>query len=168
VNRDVALGGVALALAVVYYLMARAIPSSFLADAVGPQGLPQVYAYVLAGLSILLIVRSLGRRESPEKGSGVFSAKSSEKTPDSFSDERASAWRVAGLLGIGAVYVAIVSWLGYTISLAALMIATTYYQGGGISRRSVAIAVSGAVALWLLFVVLLGISQPPGFWPTFF
>ncbi len=167
-NRDVALGGVALALAVVYYLMARAIPSSFLADAVGPQG----YAYVLAGLSILLIVRSLGRRESaeksPEKGSGVFSAKSPEKTPDPFSDERASAWRVAGLLGIGAVYVAIVSWLGYTISLAALMIATTYYQGGGITRRSVVIAVSGAVALWLLFVVLLGIPQPSGFWPAFF
>jgi len=168
VNRDVALGGVALALAVVYYLMARAIPSSFLADAVGPQGLPQVYAYVLAGLSILLIVRSLGRRELPEKGSGDFSAKSPEKTPDPFSSERASAWRVAGLLGIGAVYVAIVSWVGYTIALAALMIATTYYQGGGLNRRSVVIAVSGAVALWLLFVVLLGIQQPPGFWPAFF
>jgi hypothetical protein len=157
VNRDVALGGVALALAVVYYLMARAIPSSFLADAVGPQGLPQVYAFVLAGLSILLIVRSLGRREVRDKG-----------TPDPISSERTKVWRVAGLLGIGAVYVAIVSWLGYIISLAALMVATTYYQGGGVNRRSVVIAVSGAIALWLLFVVLLRIPQPPGFWPAFF
>jgi hypothetical protein len=159
VNRDVALGGVALALAVVYYLMARAIPPSFLADAVGPQGLPQVYAFVLGGLSILLIVKSLGR----EKG---FSRTPSEKTPDPFSAR--NVWRVAGLLGIGAVYVAIVSWLGYTISLAVLMVATTYYQGGGVNRRSVVIAVSGAIALWLLFVVLLGIQQPPGFWPVFF
>jgi putative tricarboxylic transport membrane protein len=155
VNRDVALGGVALALAVAYYLMARAIPSSVLADAVGPQGLPQVYAFVLAGLSILLILRSLGRREVRTKESA-----------DPFSREH--VWRVAGLLGIGAVYVAIVSWVGYTISLAALMVATTYYQGGGCNRRSVVIAVSGAIALWLLFVVILRIPQPPGLWPAFF
>ena len=152
-NRDVAFGGAALALAVAYYLMARAIPASFLSDAVGPQGLPQVYAFVLAGLSILLIARSLGRRQAGE----VRPARLSPKIR-----------RVAGLLSIGAAYVAIVSWLGYLLSVAALIVATTYYQGGDVNRRSIAIAVSGALALWLLFVVLLRIPQPPGFWPTFF
>jgi len=30
------------------------------------------------------------------------------------------------------------------------------------------LAVSGAIALWLLFVVILRIPQPPGLWPAFF
>ena len=164
-NRDVALGGVALALAVVYYLMARAIPSSFLADAVGPQGLPQVYA-VRARRVVDASDRQVARSpRGSERGRASFPRRHRKRLP--FAPRRRSgAW--PGLLGIGAVYVAIVPWLGYTISLAALMIATTYYQGGGVNRRSVVIAVSGAIALWLLFVVLLRIPQPPGFWPAFF
>jgi putative tricarboxylic transport membrane protein len=154
VNRDAALGGVTLALAVGYYLMAAAIPSSLLADAVGPQGLPRIYAVVLAALSLILLVKSLGRGAvAPEKAG-----------PDASSH----AWRVAGLLGIGVIYVIVVPWLGYMLSLAGLIVATTYYQGGTINRRVVAVALSGAFALWLLFVMVLGIPQPAGLWPAFF
>ncbi len=48
-----------LALAIGYYLLAAQIPESQLADAVGPQGLPRIYAYVLGGLSLVLIARAL-------------------------------------------------------------------------------------------------------------
>ena len=74
--------------------------------------------------------------------------------------------RVSGLLLSGAVYIAIVPWLGYVLSLAALIFATTYFQGGGLSRRVALVALSGAVCLWILFVWLLGIPHPPGVWPT--
>ena len=72
------------------------------------------------------------------------------------------------MIVIGAVYLVVVSWLGYLVSLAALIAATTYYQGGGMSGRVVVVAVSGGVLFWLLFVAILGIQHPPGFWPSLF
>ena len=42
----------ALALAAGYFLLAAAIPESQLADAVGPQGLPRIYAFLLGALSL--------------------------------------------------------------------------------------------------------------------
>ena len=59
VNRDLVFGSAMLALAVGYYLLAAQIPESQLADAVGPQGLPKIYADVLGGLSLVLIARAL-------------------------------------------------------------------------------------------------------------
>ena len=50
--------------------------------------------------------------------------------------------------------------------IAALILATTYYQGGTINRYVAVVAISGAVFFWLLFVVLMRIPQPPGWWPS--
>jgi hypothetical protein len=72
--------------------------------------------------------------------------------------------RVAGLLLIGVLYVVLVPWLGYVVSIAALIAATTYYQGGRLNRQVALIAVGGATFLWLLFVQVLGIAQPAGAW----
>jgi putative tricarboxylic transport membrane protein len=157
-NRDLVFGSAAFALAVGYYLMAAMIPASLLADAVGPQGLPKTYAVLLAGLSLALIVRSLASR----------SARQVRPKPDSTvsPDQGSALWRVAGLLAIGAAYVVVVPWLGYMLSLASLIMATTYYQGGAWNRQVAAVAVSGAIVFWLLFVMLLGIPQPAGFWPS--
>lgn len=159
-SRDFALGGAAFALAAGYYLLAATIPSSLLADDVGPQGLPKMYAAVLAGLSILLMIRS-GRRRPIAPPPPIAAA-------DSGIDWRSQIWRVAGLLGIGVVYVAVVPTAGYLVSIAALIAVTTYYQGGVVNRYVLGVAVSGAVFLWLIFVVLLGIPQPPGWWPALF
>jgi putative tricarboxylic transport membrane protein len=185
-TRDLVFGGAAFALAVGYYLLAVTIPTSLLADAIGPQGLPKAYAVLLAGLSLVLVIRSVPHavRLKPDTTS---------KPPDTASEpivrsvrlqpdiesadsrepaiERHTRWRVAGLLAIGIAYVIVVPWLGYMLSLAALIMATTYYQGGAlvVMKRQVAvIAVSGAVVFWLLFVMLLGIPQPAGLWPSLF
>ena len=72
------------------------------------------------------------------------------------------------MIVIGAVYIVAVPWLGYLVSLAALIAATTYYQGGGMNRRVAIVAVSGALLFWLLFVAILGIPHPAGFWPSLF
>ena len=53
----------------------------------------------------------------------------------------ACSWRVAGMLGMGIVYIVVVPWLGYILSIAALILATTYYQGGAINRQVAMVAV---------------------------
>jgi hypothetical protein len=76
--------------------------------------------------------------------------------------------RVAGMLGIGTLYLVVVPWLGYVLSLTGLIAATTYYQGGGLNARVAVVALSGAVFFWVLFVAVLGISHPAGIWPSLF
>jgi putative tricarboxylic transport membrane protein len=148
VNRDLVFGAACLAVAAGYYLMASAIPESALSDTVGPQGLPQTYAIVLGALSLVLIARSA--RQSP-----------AESRPRSLV-------RVGGMLLIGVLYLAVVPWLGYVLSLTGLIAATTYYQGGGLSPRVALVSLSGAVFFWVLFVAVLGIPHPPGIWPSLF
>lgn len=152
VSRDLMFGAVCLALSIGYYMLAAAIPESALSDTVGAQGLPQTYAIVLAVLSLMLIVRSIARARAGEPRA----------------THRSPAIRVAGMLGIGIVYLIAVPWLGYVLALAALIAATTYYQGGGLNRRVAVVALSGALLFWVLFVAVLGIPHPPGIWPSLF
>ena len=136
-----------LAVAGGYYAAATLIPESQLADAVGPQGLPKTYAIVLAALSLMLIVTSAA------------------SAPD---QQRYALGRVGGMLLIGVIYIIAAPWIGYIPSIAALILVTIYYQGGAINRRVALVSVSGAVFFWLLFVFVLGIPQPAGFWPSLF
>ena len=155
---DLALGVAMLALAAGYYAAATAMPETLLADAVGPQGLPKVYASVMAGLSVILIVGSRVRKDPAYRTT-------EDRRPETA--DRSRMWRVAGMLLIGVLYVALVPRLGYLVSIAALIAATTYYQGGGITRRVALVACSGALFFWVLFVWVLRIPQPAGVWPSF-
>jgi putative tricarboxylic transport membrane protein len=154
-DKDVLFGTATLVLSGAYYWMASAIPSSQLADAIGPQGLPKAYAILLALLSLILIGRSLARRRDARRTS-----------PATDSSQRSPLWRVAGMLGIGIAYILVAPWLGYILSIAALLLGTTYYQGGTVNRQVAVVAVSGAIFFWVLFVVLMDIPQPPGWWPS--
>jgi hypothetical protein len=145
-NRDLVFGGATLAVAVIYYALSSTIPASDLADPIGPQGLPKIYAYVLGALSAILLVNSLRARLDAE-------------------ESRLAVKRAAGILVIGVLYVVLVPWVGYAATIALLIAGTTYYQGAAITGRVVFAALSGAIFLWLLFVVLLGIPQPAGVWP---
>lgn len=145
-SKDGALGIAGLVLAGAYYVLASDLPDSQLADAVGPQGLPKIYAAVLAVLSLILVSRSFRRNAADDQAPAVA--------------------RPAGLLAFGAIYIAVVPWLGYVVSIAALIAVTTWYQGGLFNRRIVLVAGGGAVVFWLLFVRLLGVPHPPGFWPS--
>ena len=158
-NRDLALGGTTLAASAAYYWMAAAIPESQLADAIGPQGLPKTYAVLLAGLSLVLIARSLGTRRS-NRESRIANRESRIVNRES----RIPLWRVAGMLAMGVSYILVAPWLGYLLSIAALILATTYYQGGALNRQVAVVAISGGIFFWLLFVVMMGIAQPAGWW----
>jgi putative tricarboxylic transport membrane protein len=150
-SRDLVFGSATLALAAIYYALTITIPRSDLADPIGPQGLPKTYAVVLAVLSIILIARSMKRSANLE--------------PE-ITNHESRIPRVAGMLLIGVAYIVVLPWLGYLLSVAALIAATTYFQGGSINRRSILVAISGALCFWVLFIWLLRIQYPAGLWPS--
>jgi hypothetical protein len=158
-QRELVLGSATLAIAAVYYLLAIRIPQSDIADVIGAQGLPRTYASLLAGLSIILIVRAVVARRT---------AAPADTTPAAPKPglQRGVAWRMFGMLMNGVIYILVVPWLGYILSIAALIAATIYCQGGDLNRRTAAVAIGGAVFLWLLFVRLLHIAHPAGIWPS--
>ena len=151
-SRDLLFGFATLAIAVVYYALTSMIPPSDLADPIGPQGLPRVYAFVLAALSILLIVRSLRTGRTPE--------------PRTTAPRNHQSARVAGMLLIGVAYILVVPYLGYLVSVAMLIAVTTYLQGGAVNGRTLAVALSGAALFWAIFIWLLRIQYPVGLWPS--
>lgn len=146
-TRDTALGLLLLVLAGAYYAAAAALPVSELADAVGPGGLPKVYAVVLAVLAALLLAGS--RRAAP----GTRTVVTATQTR-----------RVVGLLAIGALYVALVPSVGYPVAIAGLLVGTAWYQGGRLDRQVVTVGVVGALVFWVVFVGVLGIQLPAGAW----
>jgi hypothetical protein len=151
-SRDTAFGVLMLILAAAYFASAAAIPQSGLADAVGPQGLPRIYAAALAALALVRIAR----RRQPAAVSGVRAAGGEQASPD--------VLRGLGLLAIGVGYVVIVPWIGYIAGIALLIAATIGYQARAWRRTDATVAVAGALFLWILFVVFLGIRQPGGIW----
>jgi hypothetical protein len=152
-----------LAIAAVYYLLGTSIPQSALDDAVGPRGLPRAYAIVLAALALLTIAKGARLRHG---SGGQPEPRAATAKPKPASSAR--SWRFLGLAVIGIAYLAVVPWLGYLVSIAFLIAATAWYQGGSITRGAFVVSASGAVVLWLLFVVLLGIPQPSGVWSAIF
>jgi putative tricarboxylic transport membrane protein len=162
-NRDLVFGIATLLVAAVYYGFAVAIPQSDLAEPVGPQGLPRVYALLLAALSLILIARSL---RSGESASRKAERQNPEPSESRIPDPGSRLLRVIGMLLIGVAYIIVLPWLGYLLSIAALITATIYFQGGVINGRSILVALSGAVCLWLLFIWLLRIQYPAGLWPS--
>jgi hypothetical protein len=192
-STDLALGLLTLVIAVGYYVMAAAIPASALADPVGAQGLPTVYAVILGALSFVLIARGLAgrRRLPPSPATDTAGTERGERDRgeanrtavtrgdvggDGADTQPRASWRAswrelrraAGMLLIGVGYVVLVPYLGYILAIAALIVATTAYQGGVLNGRVVAVGFSGALVLWVLFVMLLGVPQPSGSWPSFF
>jgi putative tricarboxylic transport membrane protein len=159
-DRDFAFASAMLALAVPYYLVADAIPTSLLSDTVGPGGLPKTYALILAGLSLILMGQSVVRqRRAAARAAWAAGA---------VHLERSQLLRTAGMLAIGAFYVLALPYLGYIPTIALLIAGTTYYQGGTMTRQVGVIAVCGALFFWVLFVLVLRIPQPPGLWPELF
>lgn len=154
-RRELLFGSTMLVFSAVYYWMADRIPPSQLADAVGPQGLPKIYALALAALSLISMVTAARRR--PLQTSDV-------RPPSPTPRSRSRISGVAGMLLIGVAYVLVVPWLGYPLSIAGVILATAYYQGGAVTRYVGLVAVCGGVFFWLLFVVLMGIQQPSGWW----
>jgi hypothetical protein len=149
-RRDLACSAILLIVAASYYGAASRIGATALADAVGPTGLPRVYAGALALLAIAIGVGALLRHRV-----------STQAVPDSAGPGTTRRLlRAAGAVAIGIVYLTIVSAIGYPFAMAAMIAAMAVYQGESFSLRVALIAAAGAVALFVLFEVVLGVTLP--------
>ncbi len=150
--RDLTCSGVLLIIAAGYYSLASRIGRSALADEVGPNGLPILYATALTilalGLATQALLRPLLLRSRCDSSAG-------ERIPPSVVLRRA-----CGVLAIGIGYLLIVTLVGYLFALMMVIAAMAMYHGEHAAKRLGLIAVAGAGFFWLIFVWLLGIPMP--------
>jgi len=152
-NRDFVAGFIGLLIAMGYYALAMNIQNSQLADDVGPGGLPKIYGVLLAGFSLVLMLRARFRPAPVD----------AKQRP--VAEEVFAAKRGLGILAIGIGYILVVPFLGYPLAIAVVIAVASLYNGGSISLRMAGISVLGAFGLWFVFVFLLHIGQPAGIWP---
>jgi cell division protein FtsW (lipid II flippase) len=151
-RRDLICSVMLLGIAVLYYVLARDLGETALSDAVGPGGLPMVYAAVLAMLALLLGLSALvsRAREAPSASSVSFG----EPSP-----VRRLA-RALGAMAIGVGYLLLVPVIGYPFAIALTIASMAAYQGERLGWRLALVACAGAGALFVLFDWVLGVSMP--------
>jgi len=148
-RRDL-MGSIALlGIAAGYFFLTTRINTSALADEVGAQGLPRVYAALLALMALGLGARALrGRRTA---------ATTAQAEPG---NAARTLRRAAGVIAIGILYLLILPLAGYLIATALLLAAMLRYLGEPLRWRVAATALLGAAFLWALFDRVLGIAMP--------
>src|SRR5690606_22347219 len=143
-RRDIILALTLLAFSGLYWLGADGIVESEIDTGVGAQALPKALAYALAALSLLLVAQTV---------IGHFFVRSvpkGETEHDQFL--RSNHLRAFGVVAIGGLYLAIVSYTGYLVGLIILMGITAVYMRCKPSWGLGAIVTAGAIFYWLLFV----------------
>lgn len=153
--KDLAGGIAVLAIAVLYYWATAGIAESTLSDEVGASGLPRILAITLTGLGLILTLRAI-------RAGALIPAGKPEMGPADDDEPRSTLPRALGLLAFGAAYVVLVPVIGYLPAVALLIASVALYEGAPRNWRTVAIALCGALLYWAIFVRLLGVRQPTG------
>ena len=163
-RRDRIVGIVLLVFAVAWSVAAReTIPAGF-GGQVGPRAFPLLLGYVLAGLSALLVLRTLGRTD----GDGGASLGEEGAPPSA----RVSKVEV---LSVASIFVAVVAYgfflprLGFTLATPIVIVALLRF-GLAVRNRVLiaAFAVGMTAGCWLVFNKLMGAYLPPGTWIQLF
>ena len=172
IPKDIWIGLATLVLVGAYWLGADRIPISPLDGAVNAAAMPKALAYALGVLALVLIVRALafelitrravaeGKQESG--GDSELKAADGEDTGARYKRHL----RAVGMLAIGILYLIIVPYLGYMLSIALLVFTVAAYMQARPDRKLLILSGSIAIFFYLLFVRFLDIPLPPGFWPS--
>lgn len=153
ITRNLAGGLIALLLGGVYLYFAYGIRPSALADTMGAGGVPIVYGWLMVMLSVILCAQSIAAYlRNPKKTTMA----------DEWKGQGMKTLKAAGLVCFGIAYLLIVNTLGYLLSIALLLIGVALYRGAPMSVRLVVIGIVGAVLLWIIFALILGVRMPPG------
>ncbi|MCJ8518508.1 hypothetical protein ABID21_001169 [Pseudorhizobium tarimense] len=154
-TRDFVGGVASIAIGAVYLFFAYQLRSSALDDSMGPGGLPRLYGWLLVGLGAVLTIQAL-------LASRLATADVSSEEKGEWDGQGRKVAFAAGLLAIGLGYIFVIETLGYLLSVAVLLLVTALYLGAGNKGRVVAVAVFGAIFLWVMFVIVLGVRMPSG------
>lgn len=158
-RRSVVTGAVLLGVAMLYWYLADQIPKSPMSGSVGADGLPKLLAICLGVLSVVLVGQSY---LPPAQGPAAAEAEDTgdaEFTPEGFI-------LAMKMLAIVVAYVLILPVLGYAVSAGLLLAAVAMFFGRPFGLPVMAFAICGAVIAHLVFVTLLGVRMPIGFWPS--
>jgi hypothetical protein len=145
-----------LLIALGYYVLTGDINPSALADEIGAAGVPVIYATLLAMIALSLAANALIEWR--------FTRAAPNQPINDLQGEGLKLFYAAGMLAIGIVYVAAVTFLGYLISIAGVIACVALYQGERVGWRLARIAIGGGITFWIFFDRLLGVDMPPGFW----
>jgi hypothetical protein len=150
--RDLIFGLVIAAVALAYCWRADNLPVSGLSDAVGAGGLPKILGGFLFALGILLAARA------------SYSIKITRRvTADASPQQEAFIeWRGVALLAISCSYILIAPVIGYMPAIFFLVIGTALTAGAPLNIRTALTAAGIALALAVLFVIVIGTEQPEG------
>ena len=145
--RDLACAILGWALGAALWIGASRLQRSMLSDEFGADGVPRGLAILLVAVSTLIAARAFWKRRS---------AAAVEDVP------AAVHARAFGIIALGFGYVLLAPYLGYPVTAALLIAATTLYYGARMSATLVLVGASGALFLWWLFARLLSVSMPTG------
>lgn len=163
--RNIILGVLTLALGVAYLVEARGLPRSALSDAVGASGFPVLIAWSLIVIAIFMLGQSALQMYLSRRKLAVDDA---EEARGIWADARTVTLRAAGLVAIMAAFLSLLPIIGYMASLVVMLGAVAAYQGRRNGPEVAAVAVGGALTLWVLFVWVLDISLPAGIFENLF
>lgn len=169
IPRDVWLGLGGIAFAGAYWWKAARIPISPLDGAVNAAAIPIALAYAMILFCIIMILRAIAVewmfvRAAKAARTGTAAQRPKEAGAYYFSSRE--HLRAAGVIVIGIVYLLLLPRLGYIPSIAALFFAMSVYMGAKVGAYTAALAAGIAVFFYVLFVQILGIPLPSGFWPS--
>ncbi len=157
-HRDAITGIVLMALAVLYYLMADALPKSLLSDNVGADGFPKLLAGALFMLALILLLMGLFKRR----------ASNPAEVQEKRAHEKQAAIKAAGMLILGVLYLLFVSLIGYPIAVGFLIAGVLLYYKEALSLKVVLTAGIGGILFWVFFVFAMDIPMPMGIWAGLF
>lgn len=169
-SRDLIGGTAAAIIGAAYLLLAGQVRSSALDDAMGPGGMPQAYGWSMLVLGLVLITIAVSRQwHRAHSDSALAADKPATEANTEQQVSKADApsigrqiARAGGLLLFGVAYVLLIETLGYLLSIALLIVAVALYMGAHASFRLLLIGALGALAMWVMFVQLLGVAMPAG------
>ena len=150
-RKDLLSSAILLTIAFAYYVASTGIPSSTLEDEVGPRGLPNVLAILLAVIALAIGARAM------------LIAPATGTTEAAHVKEGEASWpRALGMLALVSLYLPLASLLGYFVALFLIIASVALYERMKPSWQLFAVAAGGAGFFWLLFVWFLGVRQPTG------
>lgn len=169
IHRDVWIGLGTIVFSLLYWLAADDIPISPLDGQVNAAMIPKTLAWAMVLFCLLLIGRALLVEwffvSAARKAGGPVEREVDEEAKSFTKAEHLKAF---GILVIGIGYLLILPILGYILSMALLIFVVSVYIGAKAGWYSAGVGVVLAVCYYLLFVRLLSIPLPSGFWPVFF
>ena len=137
-SRDRVAGGVLLLVSIVVVIASWQLPETAAADVMGPKMYPMTLACVLAGFSIALMLAR------PRAGGAKVTR---ELLAHSF----------LPIVGLLALYVALIPWLGFVVSTLGLLLTCFRLKGERRWGLNVTVALGSTLTIYLLFAFLLNV-----------